>query len=207
MATMVRAWRKRWDEGDLPFYYVQIAPHLYHVVRSQFVVSSQALPLLWEAQTACLRLPQTGMIVTTDLVDDLFDIHPRNKQEVGRRLALVALAKTYHRPGIVYAGPMFKSLEVQGSKAILHFDDVGGGLVSRDGKPLSWFTVAAAGGEFQPATAVIAGDTVVVSSPRVAVPAVVHFGWDEAAQPNLSTKAGLPAVPFRSDPPPIDLGP
>jgi sialate O-acetylesterase len=128
--------------------------------------------------------------------------HPRDKRSVGERLAAWALAKDYGRPNVVFSGPKFKSMEVKGNAAIISFDYADGGLVSRDGKPLTWFTIAGADGKFVPATAAIDGDTVVVTSPDVSVPTTVRFAWDELAMPNLSNKAGLPALPFRSDPTP-----
>lgn len=201
MERLIDGWRAAWRQPELPFYYAELAPFAYHLFMPERVASPELLPRFWEAQAACRRIPHTGMIVTTDLVDDLFDIHPRNKQEVGRRFALLALARTYGRSEVVCEGPEFRRLEVRGDRAILHFDGVDGGLMSRDGKALSWFTVAAAGGEFQPAAAEIERDTVVVHSPRVARPAVVRFAWDEGARPNLCNRAGLPALPFRSDGP------
>ena len=200
MAALINDWRSEWHQ-ELPFYYVQLAPLLYHVARSDRVVSPEALPLVWEAQTATLRLPHTGMIVTTDLVDDLTDIHPRDKKDVGERLARWALADEYGRKDIEVSGPMFHSMDIQGDKAILHFDHIGGGLVSKDNKPLKWFDIAGADGTFYPAIATIDGDTVAVTSPKVSAPQVVHFAWDEAACANLFNKAGLPAVPFRTDNP------
>jgi sialate O-acetylesterase len=200
MTALVNCWRAAWGR-EASFYYVQIAPLLYHVIRSNQVVSPEAEPKLWEAQTASMRLPHTGMIVTTDLVDDLTDIHPRDKKDVGERLARWALADDYGRKEIEVSGPLFRSMEIQGNKAILHFDHVGGGLVSKDKKPLTWFDVAGPDKLFFPATAAIEGDSVVVTSPKVSSPAAVHFGWDEAACPNLFNQAGLPAVPFRTDNP------
>jgi sialate O-acetylesterase len=200
MTALVTSWRTAFRH-DLAFYYVQVAPLLYHVIRSATVVSPEAEPKLWEQQTASLQLPHTGMIVTTDLVDDLTDIHPRDKKDVGERLANWALAGDYGRKDIEGSGPMFHGMEVQGEKAILHFDHVGGGLVSKDKKPLTWFDLAGADGVFYPGTAVIDGDTVVVTSPKVTAPTAVHFAWDEAACANLFNKAGLPAVPFRTDGP------
>ena len=209
MTALVEGWRGDWKR-ELPFYYVQVAPHLYHVVRPAQVVSPEAEPRLWEAQTASMRLPRTGMVVTTDLVDDLADIHPRDKKDVGERLARWALAKDYGRNDIEVSGPLFTQMEVQGNRAILHFDHVGGGLVSSDAKPLTWFDMAGADGKIFPGAAVIEGDTVVVTSPRVPAPAIVHFAWDEAARPNFANKAGLPGVPFRTDGPvfpPLPQGP
>ena len=200
MTALVAGWRKAWGY-DFPVYYVQIAPHLYHVQRPNTVVYPDAEPRLWEAQTASMRLPNTGMVVTTDLVDDLFDIHPRDKKDVGERLARWALNRDYGYRDIVVSGPLFSGMTIDGDKAILSFDDIGGGLVARDGRALNWFDIAGADGRFYPATAVIDGDRVVVSSPKVAAPAAVHFAWDEGAQPNFFNKAGLPAAPFRTENP------
>ena len=111
----------------------------------------------WEAQQAAMEIPNTGMASTVDIAD-LKDIHPKNKQEVGRRLALWALAKTYGKQGIEYSGPVFKEMKQDGDKLRISFDHVGGGLVSRDGKPLNWFEVIdAETGGFVPATAQIDG--------------------------------------------------
>lgn len=198
--ALVGGWRQVWKQ-DLAFYYVQIAPFLYHVSIPDRVSSPEAAPRLCEAQAAFQRIPHTGMIVTTDLAEDLFDIHPRNKKDVGERLARWALAKDYGQTAVEVSGPVFREMEVSGSSAILRFDHLGGGLASRDNKPLTWFTISGADGAFHPATAKIDGDTVVVTSPRVSTPKVVRFGWDEAARPNLINKAGLPAVPFRTDNP------
>jgi sialate O-acetylesterase len=148
-----------------------------------------------------MRIPHTGMVVVTDLVDDLFDFHPRDKKDVGERLAAWALTNDYGRKGIEVSGPLFHSMDVDGNKAVLHFDHLGGGLISKDGLPLSWFDVAGADGRFYPGTATIEGDTVVVTAPQVAAPAGVHFAWDEGARANLANKAGLPASPFRTDNP------
>lgn len=200
MTALVQGWRNAFGR-DLSFYYVQIAPHLYHVVRQATVVSPELEPLLWEAQTASLRLPKTGMVVTTDLVDDLMDIHPRNKKEVGERLARWALARDYGHSEIEVSGPLYHGMTVEGGKAMLSFDHLGGGLAASDGKPLSWFTIAGADGKFYPATAEVVGDRLAVSSPAVRAPAIVHFAWDEGAQPNFVNKAGLPASPFRTDNP------
>ncbi len=198
MRALITSWRDVWGQGEFPFYYVQLAPYAYHGDRPERTKSAEGLPVIWEAQTRALAIPNTGMIVTTDLVDDLHDIHPRNKQEVGKRLALVALAKTYGRTNLVYSGPMYKSHETRGSKIVIHFDHTGGGLVSKDGRPLTWFAIAGADGRFVPAEAVIESNTVVVSSSEVPEPKAVRFAWHETAQPNLFNKEGLPAVPFRS---------
>jgi sialate O-acetylesterase len=138
------------------------------------------------------------MVVTTD-IGDLKDIHPRNKQDVGKRLALWALTRTYGRDGLVCSGPLYKSMKIEGDKIRLTFDHAGSGLASRDGKPLNWFQVAGADKKFVKAEAQIDGDTVVVHSEAMPEPAAVRFGWDRAAEPNLMNKEGLPASPFRTD--------
>ncbi len=197
-AALVHGWREAWGR-DFSFYSVLIAPHLYHVVRPALVVSPEAQPRFWLQQIAATRrVPGTGLVGTTDLVDDLADIHPRNKRDIGERLARLALAKDYGRADLVWSGPVFRSVKFEQDRAILHFDHADG-LASADKKPLGWFTVAGADGRFFPGQAEIVGDAVVVGSPHVPAPAVVRFAWDEAARPNLVNGAGLPALPFRSD--------
>ncbi|MDG2528151.1 sialate O-acetylesterase [Caulobacter endophyticus] len=197
MRALIGGWRSAFDQ-DLPFYYVQIAPHLYHVARSTQVASAQAAAELREAQEQVLDTPGTGMVITTDLVDDLFDIHPRNKRDIGERLANIALTRTYGRAGLGHGGPRFKSLTIEGDRAVLSFEDLGGGLKSSDGKPLSWFALAGADGVFHAGQAVIEADKVIVTSSQVSAPVQVRFGWDEAARPNLVSQQGLPAWPFRT---------
>src|SRR5262249_26519005 len=148
MRALITGWRKVWGEGEFPFYYVQIAPFLYHGGRTNRADSVESLPEIWEAQTKALAITNTGMIVTTDLVDDVKDIHPRNKQDVGKGLARVALAKTYGRTNLVCSGPMHQGIEIRGSKIVVTFDQ---GLSSRDGQPLTWFTIAGADTNFVPA--------------------------------------------------------
>jgi len=191
MKALIVGWRSVWNREEMSFYFVQLAPFKYGG-------NPAALAGIWEAQTATLAVPHTGMAVTVD-ISNLADIHPKNKQDVGKRLALWALAKDYGMKDMVYSGPLYKSLKVEGAKIRLTFDHVGGGLVSRDGKPLNWFTIAGADKTFVPAKAEIDGDTVVVQADAVAQPVAVRFGWDQTAEPNLSNKAGLPASPFRTD--------
>lgn len=189
--ALVAGWRKVFNQDDLAFYYTMIAPFQYGTELPTVV------PEFWEAQAAAMSIPNTGMIVTTD-ISELNDIHPRNKQEIGRRLALWALAKTYGKAGIVYSGPLFKSHTIEGNKVRLTFDHVGGGLISRDGKPLSHFELIDADkGGFVPATATIDGATVVLTSPDVPKPVAFRFAWHKLAEPNFANKEGLPAVPFR----------
>ena len=152
----------------------------------------------WEAQAAAQAVPNTGMAVITD-IGDLKDIHPTNKQEVGRRLALWALAKTYGQDKLVYSGPVFKAMTIEGDKLRLSFDHVGGGLASRDGQPLNWFEVIDADeGGFVKAEAKIDGATLVLSAPGVNHPVAMRFAWSMMAEPNLMNAEGLPAGAFRA---------
>ncbi len=191
MKALVSGWRDLWNQPEMPFYYVQLAPYTYGG-------DPERLAGIWEAQTAALSIPNTGMAVTVD-IGNVKDIHPANKQDVGKRLALWALAKTYGKQDLVYSGPLYKSVAFEGSKARVSFDHVGSGLVSRDGEPLTWFQVAGKDGKFVDATATIDGNTVVVESPQVKEPAAVRFAWHQTAEPNLSNREGLPASPFRTD--------
>ena len=195
MKALINGWREVWGQGDFPFYFVQLAPFNYsNQEGGQFL-----LPQIWEAQTATLALQNTGMAVTTDIGDPR-DVHPRNKQGVGRRLALWALAKDYSRDDVIYSGPLYKSMAVEGNTIRLTFDHVGSGLMSRDEKSLTWFQIAGEDKEFFEANATIDGDTVVVSSDAIANPVAVRFGWHQSAEPNFVNKEGLPASPFRTHP-------
>jgi sialate O-acetylesterase len=188
MKALIGGLRRVWGY-ELPFYYVEIAPWSGY--------GPGSLPPLWEGQTASLKIPGTGMVVTTDLVDNIKDIHPKDKVDVGNRLALWALTKTYGK-GVVCTGPLYKSMIVEGNKVRLSFSYVDGGLKSRDGKPLSEFEIAGEDGKFVPADAVIDGSAVVVQAKDVASPTQVRFGWRNLANPNLSNNEGLPAAPFQT---------
>ncbi len=201
MEALIEGWRKAWKLGDFPFYYVQLAPYNYPYNRESAggdVPDFLRLPLIWEAQAKILRLPNTGMAVVTDIAD-LSNIHPANKTDVGHRLALWARARTYGETGLVFSGPLFKEMTIEGSLARLSFDHTGGGLISNDGRSLSWFEIAGDDRIFYKAIAEIAGDSVVVRSPRVPSPIAVRFGWHQLAVPNLANREGLPASPFRTD--------
>jgi sialate O-acetylesterase len=192
MKGLILGWRKIWNDDQFPFLFVQLAPYKYGND------ADDVLPKIWEAQTATLAIPNTGMAVITD-IGNLKNIHPTNKQDVGKRLALWALAKTYQQKILVYSGPLYKSHKVEGNTVRLSFDHVGSGLAARDDKPLTWFTIAGADGKFVEATASIDGETLVVSSENVAKPQAVRFGWSQLAEPNFGNKEGLPASPFRTD--------
>ncbi|NQU20654.1 MAG: sialate O-acetylesterase [Candidatus Nealsonbacteria bacterium] len=190
--AMIANWRADWAQGDFPFGFVQLAPYRYGKLDPACCAE------LWEAQLMTLNSsPNTGMAVTTD-IGNVKNIHPTNKQDVGRRLGLWALA-TVHDKELVYSGPIYKSMKIDGDKARLEFDHVGGGLISRDGQPLTHFTIAGADNKFHPATAEIDGATIVVGSDQVGKPTAVRFGWTDTAEPNLCNKEGLPASPFRTD--------
>lgn len=191
MKALIDGWRALWGEGDFPFYYVQIAPFNYGG-------DPAAEALLWEAQAAAQSIPNTGMAVVND-IGNLADIHPKDKQDVGHRLALLALAKTYHESGLVFSGPTFASMDVEGNKLRIHFDNVDGGLVTRDTNAPDWFElIDASRGGFVKANARIEGSTVVLSAPGVEHPGAMRFAWSMLAEPNLMNRAGLPAGAFRA---------
>ncbi len=194
--SLIETWWHLWNEENFPFYFVQLAPYRYSAL---YKIGTDELPQLWEAQLATLAVPNTGMVVTTDLVDNLDDCHPRNKQIVGKRLALWALNRDYGRSELVYSGPLYKSIKVEGNQIRLNFDSVGSGLTTKDGKAPTWFEIAGEDEKFVPAIARIeAENSVVVSSEEVRIPKGVRFAWNEIAEPNLINKEGLPASPFRT---------
>jgi sialate O-acetylesterase len=190
--AMIRDWRRVWEEGDFPFLFVQLAnwgmdnPH-------------SSWPELREAQLKTLSLPKTGMAVTIDIGDGS-DIHPKNKQEVGYRLALAAQAIAYGRD-VMYSGPIYESMAVEGDKIRLRFRYVYGGLVAKNSSTWapSGFEIAGNDHKFVDAEAKIDGDTVVVHSDKVARPVAVRYAWAMNPWCNLYNRAGLPASPFRTD--------
>lgn len=188
--AMITDWRNRWEQGDFPFYFVQIAPYPYGGNGRQSAA-------LRDAQRRSLRLPNTGMVVTLD-IGDTTNIHPANKQEVGRRLSLWALSHAYGRKGLVYSGPLYKGMQIDGNKIVLSFTHTDGGLIVKGGD-LTWFRIAGADGDFVPAKAIIKGNTVIVHSDKVAHPKAIHFAWSDKAVPHLFNKAGLPASTFSTE--------
>ena len=191
--TMIKCWWDDWKLGDFPFLFVQLANFME--VKDQ--PGDSAWAELREAQTMTLNLPNTGMAVIID-IGDAKDIHPKNKQDVGKRLALWALANTYG-VDVVCSGPLYTSMDKSGDKIILHFDHCGGGLVAKGGEPLKGFAIAGKDRKFVWADARIDGDTVVVRSDKVAEPMAVRYAWADNPICNLFNKAGLPASPFRTD--------
>jgi sialate O-acetylesterase len=190
-AAMITAWRAHLGQGDLPFYWVQLANY-----QDPHDPSGLSWAYLREGQAQTLSLPATGMAVTIDLGDPK-NIHPHDKQEVGRRLALIAKARTYGITGD-FSGPVFAEAERAGSAMHVHFRYADGGLTAAD-KPLQSFELAGADRKFHPATALIIGDLVVVQSPAVLSPVAVRYAWSNNPEANLYNGAGLPAGPFRSD--------
>ncbi len=200
MKALIKGWRAEWNQGDFPFYFVQLAPFNYENTDEigQDYPEAYYLPEIWVAQLKTLKVPNTGMAVTTDITE-LYDIHPTNKQAVGKRLAMWAMARDYGRDELVFSGPLFKGIETDGSRILVSFEHTGSGLASSDGEPLNWFEIAGPDGVFKKAYAEIEGSRVAVSSPGVENPAAVRFGWQELAGPNLVNKEGLPASPFNSE--------
>lgn len=199
MQALIKQWRKIWNNDAMPFYYVQIAPFAYSKQKGQLTYTEESLPEFWEAQAAALKIPHTGMITTTDLNFDLDNLHPHYKWEIGKRLALCALANDYERKDIVAMGPLYENMKISGKKIIIRFTYTGKGLVTTYGKPLDNFSIAGADGKFTAAKAFIKNNTVEVFSDNVPSPVAVRFGWNEAAHSNLYNSNGLPALPFRTD--------
>ncbi|MEM6885121.1 MAG: sialate O-acetylesterase [Verrucomicrobiota bacterium] len=210
--AMIHSWREAWGQGDFPFYFVQLANYLDR--------NAEPVEHPWaelrDAQFETLAIPNTGMAVAID-IGEAKDIHPKNKQDVGKRLALWALAHDYgitepkgslgswpligrfFQQPIVYSGPLYSGSEVNDKQIRIRFDHIADGLASSDGQPLVGFSIAGADRKFVWANAVIEGETVVVSHPDITEPAAVRYGWSANPAVNLVNTAGLPASPFRTD--------
>jgi sialate O-acetylesterase len=193
-STLIKDWRQRWGEGNFPFYICQLAPLKAWPTRPDTWYNN---PDVREAQATVLSIPNTGMAVTIDIGDPA-NIHPKDKQDVADRLTRIALANTYDR-NIEFSGPMYDSMKVEGDAIRIKFTHVDTGLVAKGGE-LKTFIIAGKDGKFVPATARIDHNTLVVSSPDVAVPAAVRYAWDNYPEGcNLYNGDGLPAPPFRTD--------
>lgn len=191
--AMIESWRNAWD-FPMPFYFVQIAPFNYGTPMQG--------ALLRESQLETMKaVPNTGMVVISD-IGNIYDIHPRNKSDVGKRLANWALARTYGHRDIAYCGPIYKSHRVDHGKMIVSFDYADKGLLSKDG-PLQGFQLSGVDQIFYPAEAVIEGSEVVVSSDFVLEPEAVRYGFGNTTFTNLYNQYELPASSFRSDDWPI----
>ncbi len=194
MKAVINNWRRAWG-SDFPFLFVQLAN--YNKPSPEPIGKGQ-IALVREGQLRTLSIPRTGMAVAID-IGDAANVHPKNKQEVGRRLALAAEAIAYGR-SVVHSGPTFETMTIEGNTARLRFGNADGGLEARGGK-LTGFIVAGEDGKFAWAEATIDGETVVVSSPTLTSPVTVRHGWADNPLVNLYNKAGLPASPFRTDAP------
>ena len=196
METLINDWRKQWGQGNFPFIYVQLANHQNLVTEP---VKEDAMVTVRDAQLQNLSIPNTAMVVAIDNADpnDPGNIHPKNKQEIGRRLAQSALGLVYSEK-IIYSGPIYSKMTSEGNKVRIHFINTGGGLMAK-GETLTGFAVAGSDKKFVWAHAVIDGNTVVVSSPEVPSPTVVRYGWSKNPPVNLYNKERLPASPFKTD--------
>ena len=186
--AMIKEWRSAWGQGDFPFIYAQLA---------NYKSNPQQLPELREAQRLALSVKNTAMAVTIDIGDEN-DVHFNNKWDVGRRLALAAFGTVYGRD-IVYSGPMYRSMQREGSAIRLKFDHRAGGMETKDNAPLREFTIAGEDQVFHPAEAKFSGRDILVSSKEVPNPVAVRYGWSDIPKCNFVNDAGLPASPFRTD--------
>ncbi|WP_162054862.1 sialate O-acetylesterase [Pontibacter pamirensis] len=188
LPALINNWRSEWGH-EFPFYFVQIAPYKDY--------GPYAGALLRDSQRKSLKTPNTGMVVVSDIGNN-DDIHPRNKLDVGKRLANLALNKTYGKTERPASGPLFRDMKVEGRKVRLFFDYADNGLVSK-GKALTNFEIAGEDQNFVKADARIEGNTVVVQAKSVKNPVAVRYEWSNTVDPNLYNKAGLPASSFRTD--------
>lgn len=196
LPTMIKAWRERWGEGDFPFGIVQL-PN-YRDAKAD--PADEAWSHLREAQRrTAMSTANTGLIVTID-IGEAHDIHPKNKLDVGKRMARWALADVYGRK-LIKSGPVFREAKFAGAKAVLKFDEVGDGLKIRDGDKLDEFAIAGADGKWHWASAKIIGkDRIEVWSDSVSQPVAVRYAFNNNPRhPNLTNETGLPAAPFRTD--------
>lgn len=191
MKALIEKWRESFKK-DFPFYLVQIAPHTYNSTDNGPAVIRECQE--WVSRT----VPGTGLVVIPDLVNDVTNIHPTDKQNVGLRLANLAMGKAYNKPVTAYESPVFESMEIDKNKIVISFLHAENGLMCKD-KELSGFLIAGEDGRFEPAKARIKENTVIVSSPKIKNPTVVRYCFDDATIGNLFSKEGLPVAPFRSD--------
>lgn len=193
---MINDWRTKWNQGNFPFYFVQLST--FDEFKGNSKVGSRWAELR-EAQSETLKLPNTGMAVTTD-IGNAKDIHPTNKKDVGLRLSAIALNNVYGKKQ-VYSGPTFKSQEIKGNQIVLSFNDIGSGLSTSDNSEnVKGFEIAGTDKVFHSAKAIIKDNKVIVSSESVPNPVAVHYGWaDDDTEINLFNKEKFPASPFRTD--------
>jgi sialate O-acetylesterase len=190
---LITDWRQRWKQGSLPFLYVQLANYK----KVQPLPAESEWAELREAQTLTLSQPNTGMACIID-IGEANDIHPKNKQEVGRRLALIA-NKMVYKQDCIASGPMYTNFRKEGNRIRINFTSTGSGLSTRDGKEVTGFAIAGKDKQFHWAKAIIEGNHVIVYSDKVTKPEAVRYAWADNPECNLINSEGLPAVPFRTD--------
>jgi sialate O-acetylesterase len=194
---MIDSWRNKWNK-EFPFYYVQIAPYKYG--------NKNVGALLQEQQTKTMSHPNTGMVVITDLVDSVTNIHPSDKRNVGSRLANWALAETYNKNPGVYISPLFKKAEVIKDKMVLSFGEAPNGLIGKD-KIITGFYISGEKEEWLPAEAKIEKDKIILWNKNLKQPVHARYGFGNTVIGNVFSKEGLPLTPFRTDNWPVDQGP
>jgi sialate O-acetylesterase len=193
--AVINNWRQKFNQGNFPFLFVQLA----NFMQAKDQPSESGWAMLREAQLKTLSVPNTGMAVITD-VGEWNDIHPLNKQDVGRRLALAAQKVAYGDKKVVYSGPLYQSMKVQGNKIVISFTNTGSGLVAKGGGELRYFAIAGSDKKFEWAKATIEGNKVIVWNNTITNPVAVRYAWaDNPDGANLYNKEGLPASPFRTD--------
>lgn len=185
---LVESWRKVWNQLNFPFYIVQLAP------------SNGARHDIWiEQYKAVSEIANSGIITTVDIGGDCIGVHPKNKRDVGLRLALLALRDTYGRKDVIASGPSFKAIKTDGVKVIIEFENIGTGMMTKDGLPPNSFEIAEADKKFLKADTLLEGNTVIVSNSSLKSPMYVRYAWNSANNcPNLQNKEGLPAFPFNT---------
>lgn len=185
--ALINDWRSKWQEGNFPFLFVQIAPYAHHP------------PEIREAQLLTMqKTTNTAMVVITDCVDSTYNLHPAQKQPVGFRLSLAARTLAYHE-NIEYMGPIYQSFKIEGNKVIISFTHTGDGLISNNNSDLTGFIIAGSNKKFVPAKAKIIGNTVIVYADGIDEPVAVRFGWSNKPVNNFYNRKNLPASPFRTD--------
>jgi len=197
LGTMIGAWRTAWKK-DFPFYYVQIAPYKYG--------NNNVGALLQEAQTKTMSFPNVGMVVITDLIDSVTNIHPSHKLQVGNRLANWALAETYKLPGISYKNPEYKTAEVKNNSITISFNNAPNGIQIKDG-PVKGLYISGANENWLPAEARIEKGKMVVWNKQLKQPVFLRYGFGNTLVGNIFSTEGLPLTPFRTDNWPVDQTP
>ncbi len=195
--AMINAWRVAWKK-DFPFYYVQIAPNKYG--------NNNIGALLQEAQTKTMAYPNVGMVVITDLIDSVTNIHPSHKREVGNRLANWALAETYHRSGINYKSPQYKSVVVKKGSMALSFDNAPNGMMIKE-KAATGFYISGANENWLPAEGKIEKGQLIIWNKTIKEPVYIRYGFGNTLVGNVFSAEGLPVIPFRTDTWPVDQSP